>query len=263
MPIFPSIDDLELYVKVCPLIEEGNSFTEIALHIKRRKATISETITKLEEHFGECLVARTERKAGSTLTEAGRNILQRAEQVLSAHQQFKERHVTSLSICTAHPLLPLIIPELLSQFLKKWKGQLHLHLSERSHSDMINALNRSEIDIGIGPAIQSPTATHLSFTPMPASSSDTVVICQLNHDIARKKRKSVSLDSLKGETVFLLSNEDQSEINNTITKTVISSGGKLNHVHDFTSLTAFPRLESGIAIVMRNGLSGKRKFAVA
>ena len=164
--------------------------------------TLSTQIKKLEDELGVTLVERTPRKV--LLTEVGREIAQRAREVLTEVDQIKaiarrtldpESGTSRLGIFpTLGPyLLPHMIPRIRERF-----PRLELLLVEEKTEVLLRLLREGRLDAAVLALPLHDDQLHTEFL----FEEPFVLAAPLNHRLARQK--SLKLDDLADESLLLL-----------------------------------------------------------
>ena len=164
--------------------------------------TLSTQIKKLEDELGVALVERTPRKV--LLTEVGREIAQRARDVLNEVDQIKaiarrtldpESGTVRLGIFpTLGPyLLPHVIPRIRERF-----PRLELLLVEEKTEVILRQLREGRLDAGVLALPIHDDQLHAEFL----FEEPFVLAVPEHHELA--KRKGLKLDDLSDQTLLLL-----------------------------------------------------------
>ena len=164
--------------------------------------TLSTQIKKLEDELGVTLVERTPRKV--LLTEVGREIVQRAREVLNEVDQIRaiarrtldpESGTVRLGIFpTLGPyLLPHVIPRIRERF-----PRLELLLVEEKTEVVLRQLREGRLDAGVLALPIHDEQLHVEFL----FEEPFVLAVPENHELAR--RKSLTLADLSDQSLLLL-----------------------------------------------------------
>jgi len=115
--------------------------------------TLSAQIQKAEEELGAKLFVRHAKPV--TLTEQGTKLLPQAQAVVAAHERMlqiargdQDTPVGELNLGVIPTLAPYVLPWFLRPFAHRYP-QVRLHISERTTDDIIAALKRQTIDVGL------------------------------------------------------------------------------------------------------------------
>ncbi|MGH8041604.1 MAG: DNA-binding transcriptional regulator OxyR [Rudaea sp.] len=164
--------------------------------------TLSTQIKKLEDELGVALVERTSRKV--LLTEVGREIVQRAREVLNEVDQIRaiarrtldpESGTVRLGIFpTLGPyLLPHVIPRIRARF-----PRLELLLVEEKTEGVLHQLREGRLDAGVLALPIHDDQLHAEFL----FEEPFLLAVPENHALAR--RKSLKLEDLSDQSLLLL-----------------------------------------------------------
>lgn len=183
-------------------VAEEESFTRAADKIYRTQPAISQAIRSLEEEIGEKLFTREGRK--SSLTQAGRILLEHVEEVFHTLEQgklridaLKDLQEGELTISTSDTTAYYILPDVLKEFRNEYPGvdvRIHCKPSPISAEQVISR----EADIGIVTLpIDNP-----KLSTEPLILREDVAICAPGHELARRKR--ISFQELAAYPLLLL-----------------------------------------------------------
>src|SRR6476646_804640 len=164
--------------------------------------TLSTQIRKLEEELGVALVERTPRKV--LLTEVGREIAQRAREVLNEVEQIRqiarrtkdpESGTVRLGIFpTLGPyLLPHVVPKIRERF-----PRLELLLVEEKTEVVLRMLREGRLDAGVLALPIHDDQLHAEFL----FEEPFVLAVPENHELS--KRKALKMDDLSDQSLLLL-----------------------------------------------------------
>ena len=198
MNIRPTIRQLEYLVAVA---DEGHiGRAAEACHVAQ--PSLSAQIKELERTLGTELVERLGR--GIRLTAAGEEAAERARQVLRETDDLIEvaRHsAASLRGRLRIAAIPTVAPYLLPRFvplLRSRHPDVETHLREMQTPDLVPALARGEIDLGLmALPVEDPTLEHVTILDDPF-----LVALDPQHAFARDH--DVPIGDLAGEAVLLL-----------------------------------------------------------
>ena len=126
------LDDLVLFAKLVEL----KSFTAVAESLQLSRSLVSKKISRLEEHLGVQLLNRTTRRL--ELTEAGRTYYQYCQQIEntlqeaeSAVSEIRSHPKGTLNINAPVTFGQLVLPRIITRFLKKYPAvNINLSLSD-------------------------------------------------------------------------------------------------------------------------------------
>jgi LysR family hydrogen peroxide-inducible transcriptional activator len=164
--------------------------------------TLSTQIKKLEEELGVALVERTPRKV--LLTEVGREIAQRARDVLNEVEQIRaiarrtldpESGTVRLGIFpTLGPyLLPHVVPRIRARF-----PRLELLLVEEKTEVVLRQLREGRLDAGVLALPMHDDQLHAEFL------FEEPFLLAVPEDHALARRKTLKLDDLSDQSLLLL-----------------------------------------------------------
>jgi LysR family hydrogen peroxide-inducible transcriptional activator len=184
------------------LLAEHKHFGRAAEASFVSQPTLSTQIKKLEDELGVTLVERTPRKV--LLTEVGREIVQRARDVLNEVDQIRaiarrtldpESGTIRLGIFpTLGPyLLPHVIPRIRERF-----PRLELLLIEEKTEVVLRQLREGRLDAGVLALPIHDDQLHAEFL----FEEPFLLAVPENHELAR--RKSLTLDDLSDQSLLLL-----------------------------------------------------------
>ncbi|MDY4784744.1 LysR family transcriptional regulator [Pygmaiobacter massiliensis] len=142
-----------LNLKYFVLAAEELNFTRAAKRLYVSQQSLSNHITKLEEHFGTKLFDRT---PPMTLTPAGQSFYKNALSLLDLEKQTEQELEDIKNFCSGDltigvpsargaVMLPLLLPAFHALF-----PQVRIHLLDGTSSEIDEALRRGEVDLTIG-----------------------------------------------------------------------------------------------------------------
>jgi DNA-binding transcriptional LysR family regulator len=182
-------------------VREG-SFTRAAEKLFLTQPALSLQIKALEEELGESLFERQGKQL--RLTDAGRVLQQRAEQILDLVQQtrrdvsaHKELRQGRLSIGTNDTNCLYLLPSVLRSFHERFPG-IELSLTDRKSSEVVKLVAEGTVDFGIAtlPLLDPRIETY------PLCWREDIAICSYQHPLAVRDR--VSVEDLAQYTLLLL-----------------------------------------------------------
>ena len=139
----------------------SRSFTETASQLSVTQPALSAAIRQMEKQFGGALFDRSSHRV--TLTEAGAAILPLAEHLLNtARSAFTD--MASSFTTQAHTVRVGLIPSAATRLLPTLAAirqahiPLRIELIDLPNSDLLNAIERGEVDFGIGVAPTGKTS---------------------------------------------------------------------------------------------------------
>lgn len=200
------------------------------LHVTRQ--ALSSALKNLEQELDAELLNRTVK--GVTLTEKGYQVLDFAEKMIQLQQEFLDtfqHEQETAAICghlrllASNPLRAMILPQLLSHFLKHYP-KITFSVETRSAHDMLEALTHEEADLVFihqysgELAALTPLAPEFTFHPL--FEGQPFIWCSKKSPLARQKcislkeacRYPTIIDSRVDQTIFhsLLKHECQPRI---------------------------------------------------
>lgn len=150
------------HLKLFWMVAREGSVTRASQRLRLAQPTVSAQLRTFERDLGETLLEKRGRNL--VLTEAGRNVLQYAEEIFALGQELHESvkgraapHAVSLSVGVADAVPKLVAYRLLRPALSQ-NQQLRLECREGRHEQLLSALSVHELD------------AVLSDSPLPAGS---------------------------------------------------------------------------------------------
>lgn len=182
------------------LIAETLSFSRAAQALQRSQPGLSRSIKELEAEFGLELFERVGRKVslrpeGEALLGDARRLLADADRLLEQAQLLSRGRTLILRVGGASHVLGRILPEVLQLYRKRW-GNVEVQLRAEGGADLLAAIERGELDVGITRTTNSDLLESGS-----AFNIDLVAVLNRQHRLA--KRTSITLGDLKGESLLL------------------------------------------------------------
>lgn len=142
------------YLQYLKAVADSNSISLASNRLFISQQALSKAIQMFEKELGAQLLVRGHQ--GVTLTEEGRYVLEKAEQVLQLMQDM-EQHFSqqetqkltgSLRVMATPFLLDHILPEAIGNFYKKYPN-IQLNLVQGNEKEILTALRERSIDLGI------------------------------------------------------------------------------------------------------------------
>lgn len=191
------------------IVREGN-YTKAAKKLFLTQPALSLQIKALEEALGEPLFEREGRKI--YLTEAGRILMERAEQILSLVEQTSQEvgalhglQAGQLAIGTNDSNCLYLLPELIQLFRQQFPG-VELHLTNRHSTEVASLVAEGLVDFGL---VTLPVPNpHLKSEVL--FQREDVVVCSPDHPLSRQA--TVSLTELVQYPLLLLDQGSSSRI---------------------------------------------------
>lgn len=184
---------------LCAVIEAG-SFRGAAARAHRSQPAVSQQIRNLEEELGGTLVVRKTGVAtprGHLLYERARNLLNDAESLVRALEDFDEDVARVLRVGTSDTTAIYFLPPYVRAFSEAMP-RTHLELLNRSTAELAEALLRGELDLGI---VTLPVA-HEDLEELTLFSERFVLVLPRAHRLA--SHRQVALSALAEESFLLL-----------------------------------------------------------
>ena len=135
------------------LIAEHGTFTRAARHAHLSQPALTASIQRLEEAFGARLLHRD--RTGTSLTAAGHVLLPRAKQILAAVGDARRAvaeveglEAGEVRLGAGATACTYLLPPTLSAFRATHPG-VRFRLREATTADVLDALERGEIDLGV------------------------------------------------------------------------------------------------------------------
>lgn len=142
-----SIRDLKTFLAIA----EAGSFTAAARSIYRTQSAVTAQMQALEERLGVPLFDRTSRPP--TLTEAGRNFIPRAADVVAEYERlFRDPDDANLQGHLRLAAVPSVITGLVPQALVMLRTRhpgLHIELVMGLSGDLVNRVRRNMLDVAL------------------------------------------------------------------------------------------------------------------
>ena len=178
------------------------SFTRAAKKVYKTQPAVSQAVRSLEEEVGERLFHRLGRTV--ELTEAGRVLLEHAEQAFDALEQgclridsIKGLRAGTLRVATSDTTACYILPPALGAFRRRYPG-IEIVISNRPSPVVLQEVLSREADIGI---VTLPVV-HRAVSVKALLVREDVVICSPGNRLSGRKR--ASLKDLEGYPLLLL-----------------------------------------------------------
>lgn len=175
-------------------------------------ATLSARLIRFEEHMGTPLFTRT--GTAMVLTDAGRQMLPNATEILSQYRQLKhdmhraqEHSYHKLRIAITGSSLPLHLGPFLDQLILK-HPKMQLELLDDSRCGIVDGLTSGEVDLYFTPATIDPVPK--SLTRHILGSPGEYILLPRSHPLA--DRSMISIRELDGECFILYPKTAESAI---------------------------------------------------
>lgn len=185
------------------LIAQHGSLKKAAYALGVSVATLSARLIRFEEHLGTPLFIRT--GTAMALTDAGRQLLPNASEILSQYRQLKhdmhraqEHSYHKLRIAITGSSLPLHLGPFLDQLILK-HPKMQLELLDDSRWGIAEGLTSGEVDLYFTPATIDPVPK--SLTRHILGSPGEYILLPRSHPLA--DRSMISIRELDGECFIL------------------------------------------------------------
>lgn len=203
--------DLERLAEFIAIAQHG-SLKKAAYHLDLSVATLSARLIRFEEHLGVQLFTRT--GATMLLTDAGRQLLPNATEILSQYRQLKhsmhraqEHSYHKLRIAITGSSLPLHLGPFLDQLILK-HPKMQLDLLDDSQWSITDGLLFGDADVYFTPATPTPVSRNLVRHVI--GSPGEFVLLPKSHRLA--DRSMISIRELDGEQFILYPKTAESAI---------------------------------------------------
>lgn len=223
-------------------LERYGHFLQAAEACGITQPTLSATIAKLEEELDTQIFDRS--KHPITPTEAGLSVIRQAKTILQDVETMKELVLSEREKESGEVrlgVIPTISPYILPSFIKLIQSNypsIDLHITEAVPDAMIQALNKSEIDM----AIMSPTDTAPDILEIPLYIEHFVAYVSPKDKLSRQKE--LHQKDLPTSTIWLL---NESLCMTEQLKNI------MNIASDFSTLYRAGTVDTLIRIVEENG----------
>jgi DNA-binding transcriptional LysR family regulator len=182
------------------LIAETLSFSRAAEVLQRSQPGLSRSIKELEAEFGLELFERVGRKVslrpeGEALLGDARSLLADADRLLEQAQLLSRGRTLILRVGGAAHVLGRIMPEVMRRYRKSW-GNVEVQLRAEGGADLLAAIERGELDVGI-------TRTTNSDLLKSGGAFAVDVVAALNRRHRLAERIAIAVTDLKGESLLL------------------------------------------------------------
>ena len=193
-----NLRDLEYLVALA----EQRHFGRAAQACHVSQPTLSTQIRRLEESLGNALLERSSRKV--VFTQSGLLLVEQAQKILSEVKILRElasQQGDSLSGPLHIGLIPTVAPYLLPYFITELRQcfpELELFLHETETADIIERLNKGQLDCGILALLDATE----EFRELPLYDEPLLLAVPESHQWSTLEK--ISLDQLSGQTVLML-----------------------------------------------------------
>jgi DNA-binding transcriptional LysR family regulator len=204
-------------LSVFVLVADRRSFRKAAEELGRSQSAVSTQIRQLEEQLGVSLFHRTTRRVA--LSPEGKQLLTFVQEALSQIQSGVEAIATaaeqqraSVKVAFSPTLAAARLAPILTAF-KSAYPQVLVNVRELPSADMLESIERDEVDFGIGPRVNRGTDFHFQgvlqcdiCVVVPVESSvgteDGISLSDLNQVQMLKINKSATLRSYTESSLF-------------------------------------------------------------
>ncbi len=237
---------LQIFVAVA----EGRSFRRAADTLGRSQSAVSMQVRQLEAQLGVPLFHRTTRRVeltaeGAQLLTHARRAVAEWETGLQKIREAADMQRGTLAIACVPTLAATRLPAALAAYQRACPG-IRVTLCELATRELVDALRRQEVDLGIGPCVDR--ATDLDFFPV--ATDPIVALAASAYPLGRRGR--VDLETLCGYPILL--NSWSAELRAALERDLARRGLAFDvkfevlHVH---TLAAFAIAGLGVAILPR------------
>lgn len=235
---------LQIFVAVA----EGYSFRRAADALGRSQSAVSMQIRQLEAQLGVPLFHRTTRRVeltaeGAQLLTHARRAVAEWETGLQKIREAADMQRGTLAIACVPTLAATRLPAALAAYQKACPG-IRVTLRELATRELVDALRRQEVDLGIGPCVDR--AADLDFFPV--ATDPIVALAAPAYPLGR--RGQVDLETLCAYPILL--NSWSAELRAALERALAQRGLAFHvkfevlHVH---TLVAFASAGLGVAIM--------------
>ena len=182
------------------LIAETRSFSKAAQALKRSQPGLSRSIRELEAELGLELFERVGRRIslspqGERLLGPARRLLADADSLLDQAQLLAHGKTFVLRVGGASNTLARIMPAVLQLYRRKWSN-VEIRLRTQGGSELLAALERGEVDVGVGRTTDSDLLESTG-----AFLIHAVAVLHRRHRLAG--RRTISVLDLEGERLLV------------------------------------------------------------
>lgn len=227
--------DLERLAEFIAIAHHG-SLKKAAYELDVSVATLSARLIRFEEHLGTPLFTRT--GTAMVLTDAGRQLLPNATEILAQYRQLKhdmhraqEHSYHKLRIAITGSSLPLHLGPFLDQLILDHPS-MQLELLDDSRCGIADGLTSGEVDLYFTPAICDPVPRGLIRHIL--SSPGEFVLLPRSHPLA--DRSMISIRELDGECFILYPKTAESAIRDFQLNNLRDSGIRFSLYESDTSV---------------------------
>lgn len=170
-------------------IAQHGSFARAGEAIGLTQSAVSLQVKALEEEFGVKLFDRSRRRP--TLTEAGKIVLAKSEEVLTLYDQIPEslsdeRSLAGrLKVGTMPTVLSGALPDALVA-LNRTHPRIRVHLASGLSGDLVHQVTAGELDVAITPEPSRSQSAKLSWSPLYTDRFWLIAPAKLGHKNQRK-----------------------------------------------------------------------------
>ncbi|MGJ3241849.1 MAG: LysR family transcriptional regulator [Opitutales bacterium] len=246
---------LRYFIAVAEL--ENVSSAARRLHISQ--PPLSRQIQQLEDEIGVTLFERTGKSlkltaAGKTLLEEARLVMRQVDHAVEATRRAAGGLPREIRIGYAPSLTLKVLPNVLRQ-LRRLKGDMTIHLADSSTRDMIERLQRKELDFALVVYPGEQALGDLNFREI--ARHPACAILPVGHPASFKK--SISIEAIKHEPLIGFTQSEYPEFHRWVTDIFRKTGltPHLQEEHDsVTSLMAAIEAGHGLSF----GVEGFREL---
>lgn len=244
-------------------VAKYRSFSSAAAHMFISQPAVSKQVANLESYLGLSLIERT--PSGIQLTGAGKlfyaffeTSINEMNRVWGEARRLSVKEAGSIRLgCLDGWDITAFYPELRG-ILKEKYPDLKLALNGYNHIQLVDALRRGEIDVGISLEITFPTQSGLSIRNI--TSASTVMLISGQHPLASEEHPPLS--ELKSEPFFVIAPvEGGDNPMETLTFEVCEAAGFTPIIeHVPSSAAVLMRLQGGVGAQITCAWTGACKL---
>ncbi len=245
---------IEALKKFCDLVETEN----ISLAAERNfvsASAISQQIRMLENKFAHCFIRRGRGRGAIQLTSAGETFYRESKNVLASYDALcaemrgrQEAIYPAIKVAAVYSVAFYELPQKMREFMRKFpRAKVNLEYSRSTR--VVRDVLSGEVELGIV-AFPEPRR-ELEIVPM--ASDRLVLICQTDHELAR--RKHIKIEDLTGRN--LVQFDRDLPTGKAIDKILKSYGATVRKTAEFDNIETIKcAVQSGLgcAIVPRSSV---------
>jgi DNA-binding transcriptional LysR family regulator len=183
--------------KIFSDLVESQSFSRAAKLNGVTQSAVSQQLRAMEKHFSVLIVDRSQKqfrltREGQKLYDSAKEILHRYDKLISELQEMKKVVSGTIHISTIYSIGLHELPPYITSFLKEYPS-VNVRVEYRRSNFVYEDILHNSVDLGL---IAYPTKMR-QVEVIPFLEDQLVLICNPNHDLAKKK--SVKITELSGE----------------------------------------------------------------